>query len=95
MGALAQEIFPRLEMVWGNSQDSVPQYHEAYIFYHFTYIFQCFVNVLLFKMQYRNPDVKCDVISVDGDHSTEGTYADLKNMHKMASCRNWVYNFKT
>jgi len=36
------------------------------------------------------PDVKCDVISVDGDHSTEGTFADLVNMRKMASCRNWV-----
>eukprot|EP00932_Pfiesteria_piscicida_P008897 SRR837773.195.p2 GENE.SRR837773.195~~SRR837773.195.p2 ORF type:complete len:284 (-),score=104.04 SRR837773.195:42-851(-) len=37
-----------------------------------------------------NPDVKCDVISVDGDHSTEGTLADLANMRKLASCRNWV-----
>eukprot|EP00929_Paragymnodinium_shiwhaense_P108564 TRINITY_DN74884_c0_g1_i1.p1 TRINITY_DN74884_c0_g1~~TRINITY_DN74884_c0_g1_i1.p1 ORF type:complete len:298 (-),score=55.67 TRINITY_DN74884_c0_g1_i1:149-1042(-) len=36
------------------------------------------------------PDVKCDVISVDGDHSTEGTYADLVAMREMASCRNWV-----
>jgi len=36
------------------------------------------------------PDVKCDVISVDGDHSTEGTFADLVNMRKLASCRNWV-----
>eukprot|EP00927_Polykrikos_kofoidii_P075671 TRINITY_DN7204_c1_g1_i1.p1 TRINITY_DN7204_c1_g1~~TRINITY_DN7204_c1_g1_i1.p1 ORF type:complete len:308 (-),score=42.98 TRINITY_DN7204_c1_g1_i1:74-973(-) len=36
------------------------------------------------------PDVKCDVISVDGDHSTEGTYNDLVNMRKLASCRNWV-----
>jgi len=36
------------------------------------------------------PDVKCDVISVDGDHSTEGTFADLKNFREMASCRNWV-----
>jgi hypothetical protein len=38
----------------------------------------------------RYPDVKCDVISVDGDHSTEGAYADLKNFREMASCRNWV-----
>eukprot|EP00928_Gymnodinium_smaydae_P030864 TRINITY_DN22826_c0_g1_i1.p1 TRINITY_DN22826_c0_g1~~TRINITY_DN22826_c0_g1_i1.p1 ORF type:complete len:322 (-),score=63.18 TRINITY_DN22826_c0_g1_i1:87-1001(-) len=38
----------------------------------------------------QRPDVKCDVISVDGDHSTEGTYADLVNMRKVASCRNWV-----
>jgi len=38
----------------------------------------------------ENPDVKCDVISVDGDHSTEGTLADLENFRKLASCRNWV-----
>merc|ERR1712217_207090 len=38
----------------------------------------------------RRPDVKCDVISVDGDHSTEGTYADLANFRELASCRNWV-----
>jgi len=37
-----------------------------------------------------NPEVKCDVFSVDGDHSTEGTYEDLKNFQKMANCRNWV-----
>lgn len=37
-----------------------------------------------------NPDVTCDVISVDGDHSTEGTLADLANLRKLASCRNWV-----
>ncbi|CAD7932613.1 unnamed protein product [Amoebophrya sp. A25] len=36
------------------------------------------------------PDITCDVISVDGDHSTEGTYTDLVNMRKMATCRNWV-----
>lgn len=35
-------------------------------------------------------DFKCDVISVDGDHSTEGTYADLLNFQSLASCRNWV-----
>lgn len=40
--------------------------------------------------QWRRTDVKCDVISVDGDHSTEGTYADLVNFRKLASCRNWV-----
>merc|ERR1712217_503180 len=38
----------------------------------------------------QRPDVQCDVISVDGDHSTEGTFADLANMRQMASCRNWV-----
>lgn len=38
----------------------------------------------------RRPDVKCDVISVDGDHSTEGTLADLRSMRELASCRNWV-----
>jgi hypothetical protein len=38
----------------------------------------------------RYPDVKCDVVSVDGDHSTEGAYADLKHFRDMASCRNWV-----
>eukprot|EP00440_Ansanella_granifera_P075754 gb/GFBE01082202.1/.p2 GENE.gb/GFBE01082202.1/~~gb/GFBE01082202.1/.p2 ORF type:complete len:276 (-),score=50.07 gb/GFBE01082202.1/:133-960(-) len=38
----------------------------------------------------QRPDVKCDVISVDGDHSTEGTFADLENFRKLASCRNWV-----
>ncbi|CAE8723588.1 unnamed protein product [Polarella glacialis] len=38
----------------------------------------------------QRPDVKCDVISVDGDHSTEGTLADLENFRKLASCRNWV-----
>jgi len=38
----------------------------------------------------KNPSVKCDVISVDGDHSTEGTFQDLVNFRKMASCRNWV-----
>lgn len=38
----------------------------------------------------RRPDVKCDVISVDGDHSTEGTFADLANFRPLASCRNWV-----
>lgn len=38
----------------------------------------------------RHPDVKCDVISVDGDHSTDGTFADLANFKPMASCRNWV-----
>jgi len=37
-----------------------------------------------------NPGVKCDVFSVDGDHSTEGTFADLANFRSMASCRNWV-----
>merc|ERR1712232_887975 len=37
-----------------------------------------------------NPDLRCDVISVDGDHSTEGTLNDLRNFRKMASCRNWV-----
>merc|ERR1739845_39161 len=37
-----------------------------------------------------NPDVKCDVISVDGDHSTAGTFADLLHMRNLASCRNWV-----
>jgi len=36
------------------------------------------------------PDVTCDVISVDGDHSTAGTYADLVNFLDFASCRNWV-----
>merc|ERR1719382_2153061 len=36
------------------------------------------------------PDVKCDVISVDGDHSMEGTFADLANFRQLASCRNWV-----
>eukprot|EP00930_Biecheleria_cincta_P002341 TRINITY_DN103350_c0_g1_i1.p1 TRINITY_DN103350_c0_g1~~TRINITY_DN103350_c0_g1_i1.p1 ORF type:complete len:278 (+),score=35.33 TRINITY_DN103350_c0_g1_i1:119-952(+) len=38
----------------------------------------------------ERPEVKCDVISVDGDHSTEGTLADLANFRKLASCRNWV-----
>jgi len=38
----------------------------------------------------RRPDVKCDVISVDGDHSTEGTFNDLANFRQLASCRNWV-----
>mmetsp|Transcript_3649 Transcript_3649/g.7982 ORF Transcript_3649/g.7982 Transcript_3649/m.7982 type:complete len:259 (+) Transcript_3649:81-857(+) len=38
----------------------------------------------------QNPDIRCDVISVDGDHSTEGTYADLANFRELASCRNWV-----
>jgi len=38
----------------------------------------------------RRPDVKCDIISVDGDHSTEGTFADLANFKPLASCRNWV-----
>lgn len=38
----------------------------------------------------ERPDVKCDVISVDGDHSTEGTLADLENFRRLASCRNWV-----
>eukprot|EP00434_Breviolum_minutum_P007551 symbB.v1.2.006665.t1/scaffold372.1/size218212/17 len=38
----------------------------------------------------ERPDVRCDVISVDGDHSTEGTLADLENFRKLASCRNWV-----
>lgn len=37
-----------------------------------------------------HPEVQCDLISVDGDHSTEGTLADLENFHKMATCRNWV-----
>jgi len=37
-----------------------------------------------------NPDVKCDVVSVDGDHSTEGTFSDLANFRQLASCRNWV-----
>lgn len=41
-----------------------------------------------FKRQ--NPDVHCDVISIDGDHSTEGTLADLRNFRELASCRNWV-----
>lgn len=36
------------------------------------------------------PDTKCDIISVDGDHSTEGTFNDLVNFRKLASCRNWV-----
>jgi len=35
-------------------------------------------------------DFRCDVISVDGDHTTEGTYKDLQNFQKLASCRNWV-----
>mmetsp|Transcript_47832 Transcript_47832/g.104113 ORF Transcript_47832/g.104113 Transcript_47832/m.104113 type:complete len:284 (+) Transcript_47832:52-903(+) len=39
----------------------------------------------------RRPDVKCDVISIDGDHSHEGTYADILNFRKLASCRNWVF----
>ncbi|CAK0793507.1 unnamed protein product, partial [Prorocentrum cordatum] len=30
------------------------------------------------------------IVSVDGDHSAEGTYADLVNFRKLASCRNWV-----
>ncbi|CAE7365315.1 unnamed protein product [Symbiodinium natans] len=38
----------------------------------------------------ERPDVRCDVISVDGDHSTAGTLADLENFRKLASCRNWV-----
>jgi len=37
-----------------------------------------------------NPDLRCDVMSVDGDHSTEGTFQDLKNFRELASCRNWV-----
>jgi len=44
----------------------------------------------LVEFQRRYPDTKCDIISVDGDHSTEGAYADLKNFREMASCRNWV-----
>lgn len=39
-----------------------------------------------------HPEVKCDIFSVDGDHSTEGTYEDLKNFRSMATCRNWVLN---
>eukprot|EP00397_Hematodinium_sp_SG-2012_P061157 GEMP01080599.1.p2 GENE.GEMP01080599.1~~GEMP01080599.1.p2 ORF type:complete len:146 (+),score=24.56 GEMP01080599.1:366-803(+) len=35
-------------------------------------------------------DFRCDVFSIDGDHSTNGTYADLKNFQSLASCRNWV-----
>merc|ERR1740138_962672 len=38
----------------------------------------------------QRPDVKCDIISVDGDHSTDGTFADLANFRPLASCRNWV-----
>eukprot|EP00747_Dinoflagellata_sp_TGD_P165540 gnl/TRDRNA2_/TRDRNA2_186932_c0_seq1.p1 gnl/TRDRNA2_/TRDRNA2_186932_c0~~gnl/TRDRNA2_/TRDRNA2_186932_c0_seq1.p1 ORF type:complete len:283 (-),score=55.79 gnl/TRDRNA2_/TRDRNA2_186932_c0_seq1:129-977(-) len=38
----------------------------------------------------RRPDVQCDIVSVDGDHSTEGTFRDLQNFREMASCRNWV-----
>lgn len=37
-----------------------------------------------------HPEVKCDIISVDGDHSTEGTFADLANFRELSSCRNWV-----
>jgi len=37
-----------------------------------------------------HPNLECDVISVDGDHSTEGTLQDLINLSKIASCRNWV-----
>eukprot|EP00933_Yihiella_yeosuensis_P044359 TRINITY_DN39457_c0_g1_i1.p1 TRINITY_DN39457_c0_g1~~TRINITY_DN39457_c0_g1_i1.p1 ORF type:complete len:317 (-),score=42.91 TRINITY_DN39457_c0_g1_i1:178-1038(-) len=42
------------------------------------------------KFAEDRPDVKCDVISVDGDHSTEGTLADIINFRKLASCRNWI-----
>jgi len=38
----------------------------------------------------QEPDFRCDVFSVDGDHSTEGTYEDLVNLRNLASCRNWV-----
>lgn len=38
----------------------------------------------------QRPEVQCDIISVDGDHSTEGTFSDLANFKPLASCRNWV-----
>jgi len=36
------------------------------------------------------PGFRCDVFSIDGDHSTNGTFQDLKNFRSIASCRNWV-----
>eukprot|EP00386_Alphamonas_edax_P016256 GDKI01049653.1.p1 GENE.GDKI01049653.1~~GDKI01049653.1.p1 ORF type:complete len:311 (-),score=64.65 GDKI01049653.1:40-972(-) len=36
------------------------------------------------------PDLRCDVIAIDGDHSTETAFLDLMNMRELASCRNWV-----
>jgi predicted O-methyltransferase YrrM len=38
----------------------------------------------------ERPKTKCDLISIDGDHTHEGTFQDLVNFRHLASCRNWV-----
>ncbi|KAF4726710.1 hypothetical protein FOZ63_030459 [Perkinsus olseni] len=38
----------------------------------------------------KYPDLRCDLVFVDGSHTAEGAYNDIKNFHKIASCRNWL-----
>jgi predicted O-methyltransferase YrrM len=42
------------------------------------------------QFRQENPDFKCDLIAIDGDHTYEGVLDDLYNMREMASCRNFV-----
>ena len=36
------------------------------------------------------PDVTCDLISIDGGHTTDVASADFNNFKKMASCRHLI-----
>ncbi|KAF4678580.1 hypothetical protein FOZ63_031033 [Perkinsus olseni] len=38
----------------------------------------------------KYPDLRCDLVFVDGSHTAEGAYNDIKNFHKIANCRNWL-----
>ena len=61
MASYLQSKFPRrLQMIWGDSTKSIPDFIET------------------------NPDVKCDLIIVDGGHSYKIAYADLSNFRKLA-----------
>ena len=43
------------------------------------------------EFQRQNPDVKCDMISVDGGHTVPVATADLENFYNMSSHKNLVY----
>jgi hypothetical protein len=37
-----------------------------------------------------DPELRCDLIAIDGTHDKEGVYADLVNFKKIANCRNYI-----
>ena len=43
------------------------------------------------EFQRQNPDVKCDMMSVDGGHKAPISRADLENFYNMSSHKNFVY----